>query len=438
MKKKVIIPIIVVVLVLIIVTICLIFNNKITSTITLDINPSIEINLNKNEEIINVIALNDEAKDIINDNLKGKNIKDTLNTIIDNLIKKGYASSGESVEVILYTDGNISNKQLEKELTKAFREKYINPDIITIDKITKDDKKIAKKYNISPAKASYIKTITKKNNNISFEDLANKSVKELKETKETGYYCPVGYNLEGHSCFKEKERIKASNGKVCPRNYMEYNGKCYEETAGIEGEKIVCEEEFELKDGKCIKSSNYKPVGECTNGEFISDEDICREQEYAGEGNEYCRDPGRTLYEHKCLATKPSINGGCLNGDMYYNGKCVNTRDDYYLSEWECPDGTYTLNDDNSGKCYKDKKTTRPTYTCDSGFVLENNFCVRTEIVKPKKEITCPNGYTKVDFDRCINMNNIKEFENGFVCNMENSRLQGNDCIIYDVIEIKN
>ena len=87
---------------------------------------------------------------------------------------------------------------------------------------------------------------------------------------------------------------------------------------------------------------------------------------------------------------------------------------------------------------YKDKKTTRPTYTCDSGFVLENNFCVRTEIVKPKKEITCPNGYTKVDFDRCINMNNIKEFENGFVCNMENSRLQGNDCIIYDVIEIKN
>ena len=77
---------------------------------------------------------------------------------------------------------------------------------------------------------------------------------------------------------------------------------------------------------------------------------------------------------------------------MYYNGKCVNTRDDYYISDWECPDGSYTYNDENRGKCYKDKKTTRPTYKCDDGFVCEG----------------------------------------------ENTKLIGKECIIYDVIEAKH
>ena len=440
MKKKVIIPIIAVVLVLIIgvVSFVIINNNKIVSTITLDINPSIEINLNKNEKVINVIALNDDAKDIIDDNFKGKNIEETLNTITDNLVEKGYANEGDLLEVILYTDGIISDKEFEEKLTKAFREKRISPDIIVVENVTEEDEELAKKYNISPAKVSYIKSIIKENENVNLEDLVNKSVNELKETKETGYYCEGEYVLDGELCYKEVDRKSANNGNVCPSGYMEYNGKCYEETASIEGEKLICAEEFELKEGKCIKSSNYKPVGECANGVLISDENICKEQEYVGYGREYCRDSGRTLYEHKCLATKPSVNGGCLNGDMYYNGKCVNTRDDYYISDWECPDGSYTYNDENRGKCYKDKKTTRPTYKCDEGFVLENNLCVRTEIIKPKKEKSCPSGYTLVNDNMCLNYNKTANKIDGFVCEGENTKLIGKECIIYDVIEAKH
>ncbi len=43
-------------------------NNQIMSTITLDINPSIEINLNKDNKVISVIALNEDAKDIVESN----------------------------------------------------------------------------------------------------------------------------------------------------------------------------------------------------------------------------------------------------------------------------------------------------------------------------------------------------------------------------------
>ena len=439
MKKKILIPIIVSLIFVIGIVGFIIWNNKSVTIITLDINPSIEIKLSKNKKVEKIVALNKDAKNIINNNLRGKSLEYTLNIIVEKLIEKDYAHDGDLVDIILYSNGNESNDDIGGMLSRVFGDKNIPVNIITVKKITKEDKELANKYNVSPAKIAYIKTITKENNSIKMKDLVNKSVSEIKETKETGRYCDEGWILEGDFCLKEKERIEASTGKVCPRGYIEYNGKCYEEKNGIEGKNSVCREEFELKNGKCVKLSSYKPVGECANGVFNSEEDVCVEREYVTVGEEYCRDPGRTLYEHKCLATKPSINGGCLNGDMYYNGKCVNTRDDYYMSEWKCPDGTYNLRDTGyESKCYKDKKTLRPTYTCDEGFVLENNSCVRTEIINPEKEILCPGGYTKVDFNRCINMNNTIEFEEGFVCNMEHARVINNTCVVYEEIEAKH
>ena len=436
MKKKFIISIIVCLIIIIGVFEFVVLNNRNVSTITLDINPSIKISLDKNEKVKGIIAINKDAKNIIDNKFKGKTLNELLYDITEKVIDNGYGENGQ-FDILLHVEGSIDESQVQTDIRNLFAERNMDANIIVISDITKEDEKLAKKYNISQAKANYINSILKDNKNIDLEDLVNKSVNDLNETKNTGNYCSDGYNLEGSFCLKEKERNPASTGDVCPKGYMDYKGKCYEETNGTEGENLVCAEEFELKDGKCIKVSSYKPVGDCANGEFISEENICKEQEYIGEGTEYCRDPGRTLYEHKCLATKPSINGGCLNNDMYYNGKCLNPRDDYYMSEWKCPDGAYTLKDDNSGKCYKDKKTTRPTYTCDDGFTLENNICVRTKIVNPEKEIICPTGYTKVDFNRCINMNNTRDFETGFVCGMKDARVINDTCVIYEITNAK-
>lgn len=62
MKKKIVISIIVVLILVIGIVSFILFNNSITTTITLDINPSIEINLTRNKKIKNVVALNDTAK----------------------------------------------------------------------------------------------------------------------------------------------------------------------------------------------------------------------------------------------------------------------------------------------------------------------------------------------------------------------------------------
>ena len=225
MKKKIIIPIGIVALFLVIGFI-IFDNNKIVSTITLDINPSIEINLTRNEKVKSVVALNEDAKEIVNGNLKGKSIDDTLKQITDNLIEKGYVAEENFLEIILYSEGDISNKELETKLKETLEKKKIDSNITTIKKVSKEDEELAKKYDVSPAKISYIKSIIKDNENINIEDLSNKSVSELKETKETGKYCDKGYTLEGDWCLKEKERISATSSEVCPHGYAEHEGKC--------------------------------------------------------------------------------------------------------------------------------------------------------------------------------------------------------------------
>ena len=58
MKKKMIIPMIVGFVLIIGIIGCFLWNNKTVSIITLDINPSIRINLNKKNEVKKIIAVN--------------------------------------------------------------------------------------------------------------------------------------------------------------------------------------------------------------------------------------------------------------------------------------------------------------------------------------------------------------------------------------------
>ena len=442
MNKKIIIPIVVAVLLIIIGILFFPFGKKEVSTITLDINPSIELNLSKDNEVLSVKAINDDAKEIIN-NVEGKTLSEAFTIITKNLYDKGYLEDREAI-ILIHSSGDITNNEIEKELRNSLEKEGVHTEIYFADNITKEDEELAKKYNITPAKANYINAITKEYENITPDQLIDKPIGELLETKGSGLSCEEGYSLEGGVCLKEKERINATTGDVCPDGYYEYNSKCYDETRILEGDKEVCNEGLTLENGVCTNTTTYKAEGVCENGEYRSDQDKCTDKVYIGDATEFCRDPGRTLYEHKCLATKPTINGGCLGSDKLLNGKCVNTIDDYYASEYKCPNGQMNSNADGSllypdNKCYEEKLVDPKEYKCNKDFTLKGKECVITTNEKPRKEQYCPDGYTTVDFGRCINLNKEVKKESGFVCNTENSRLRGDVCIIYDVKDaIKN
>lgn len=435
----------------------IIYNNRTVSTITLDINPSIEINLNKSNKVKSVIALNEDAKDVISKNIKGKSLNDTLNILASNIVEKGYTEDG-MVTILLYSKGSVDNNDIQDILRNSFGSQNTATNIIVIDNISKEDIKLAEKYHISVAKAAYVNSIIKENDNLSIDYLINESIRGLNDTKNTGNYCDNGYSLEGDWCLKEIDRKKASNGKVCPDGYLDYEGVCYEEKPIEHTNKLICRDEFTLNGDKCIRrvSQNATAVKvTCTAGKEMTNYEAGLTEKDAGNANDIvCVDTSNathpvspcethdgteyTMAGGKCYWHRaPVIEAGCP-GKLLVNGEC-----------WDDATGIYICEGNRDGKRYRSRdeycegsiKMVPPTvseYKCQNGYTLEKDRCFKDEIEDPFYEEVCPGGYTKVNNDRCINKNETINKENGLVCEYENSKMKGNECIIYDIIEAKH
>ena len=196
-------------------------------------------------------------------------------------------------------------------------------------------------------------------------------------------------------------------------------------------------EEFKLSNDKCIREQVYDAIGKCDSGNY--DQGYCVEKEYIGEPTEYCRLTPATdiLMNHKCYGPKPTINGGCANNDKIINGKCVDL-DSYYDADWICQIEGKIQYVKAGEKCYKETKTKPTSYYCDGNDILNGTKCEIQEIEDARKEITCPNGTIPIDDgSRCLNLNKTVAKESGFICEGENSRLEGNMCVIYEMIEAK-
>ncbi len=179
-NKKIILTLIIIILTLIIILFGIyhyISNNKIASTITLDVNPSILIHLNKKDKILNVISLNEDGKKILRDDYKGKTLDKSLNSIASNLMENGYVTEEQNT-ILISVEGNITEKDVTSKIKKTFKEKNVECNVI-VQKIEESSKEKANEYNISNSKASYIEEIVKDNAEYKFEDLKDLSIEEL-------------------------------------------------------------------------------------------------------------------------------------------------------------------------------------------------------------------------------------------------------------------
>ena len=104
-------------------------NNKkeektdIVSTIILDINPSIKLNLDKEDTVFDAIALNEEAAEIV-EYLNGKDIKTAIETINSRLIEKEFIKDDTiillNVEVEIFNYyRSLSQLDAEKNMEKS-------------------------------------------------------------------------------------------------------------------------------------------------------------------------------------------------------------------------------------------------------------------------------------------------------------------------------
>lgn len=454
MNKKLIIPIICISIIIIGIIGFILWNNRTVSTIILDINPSVKISLKKDGKVKKVEALNDDAKEIISDDLKGKTLDDTLDVITKNVVEKGFVEE-DQVTVIVHTEGKTNNEEVKTKLSEKFNGNQIHAEIIEVEKVTKEDEKLAKKYGISPSKASYINSV----DNVPVENLVDKEVSDIKETKETGYYCDAGYNLEGGNCVKELGRKPALNGTICPNGFVDEDGICYEEVAVEETGNLICRDEFTLEGNECIRKRTVDAVVTsytCPQGEVRTKAEVGDAPYNSGPANDpVCIDPskithpvtpcglpasdptermsaGGRCYWHRA----PVIAEGCP-GKIQVNGFCWDDATNVYL----CPNSKNSNTRSKDDNCYVvlNVKPIPDGYKCDEeDMKLEGTKCIKEEKEPAESEHICKTGYTLVNNSRCMNYKKTVEKFSGYYCEDQRATLVDDTCVLIERIEAKH
>ena len=161
-----------------------VINSKdtVAATISLDVNPSIEIRIDRKEKVIDVLPLNEDARTVISDmDFKGSDLKLTVNALIGSLVKNGYINELTNSILVTVDDRNDTEASLlEEKLIEEIMD-LIDSGSVLAQKVAggNEIRQLAERYDITLGKAQLIKELADKTTLYSYEDLAGLSINEL-------------------------------------------------------------------------------------------------------------------------------------------------------------------------------------------------------------------------------------------------------------------
>lgn len=170
---------------------------SVASVVSLDVNPSIELRVNRNEKVISCAALNAHAKTVLADmaggaDLKGAKLDVAVNAIVGALVRSGYLDSLSSAIMISVEDKDTARaERLQRELTGTvgtILQTSASQAAVLSQTVTQDAglEQLARENSISTGRAALIERIRALNKQLQFDKLAALSVAELKELAEAG------------------------------------------------------------------------------------------------------------------------------------------------------------------------------------------------------------------------------------------------------------
>lgn len=153
-------------------------DTNVASIITLDINPSIKLELNKENLVINVISLNEDSKEIIEGNYQGQKLDEVVKGIIDKLVDKGYAK--EELIIIVGFSGDINEDLVKQVINDKLNTLDIQYNII-VPEINETSHELAKQHNITESKAAYLEDVIEKYPDIKITDIKDMSIRDIED-----------------------------------------------------------------------------------------------------------------------------------------------------------------------------------------------------------------------------------------------------------------
>ena len=185
--------------------------HAVASVVSLDVNPSIELKVNRSEKVLACAPLNEDAKAILADmsngaDLKGAKLDVAVNAIVGSLVRNGYLDSISSAIMISVEDKDTARaEKLQRELTSAvdgvLQTSEAKAAVLT-QTLTQDAarEQQARENNISTGKAALVNRVLAINPSLKFDALAKLSVEELKDLAEAGAPAmPIGRDAAAYA-----------------------------------------------------------------------------------------------------------------------------------------------------------------------------------------------------------------------------------------------
>ena len=99
-------------------------NHSVASTVALDVNPSIELGVNKKEQVVLVTPKNEDGVKVIGDmKLKGSDLKVAVNAIIGSMLREGYISElANSILISVDSDDPIKSAEMQSRLSAEVKD----------------------------------------------------------------------------------------------------------------------------------------------------------------------------------------------------------------------------------------------------------------------------------------------------------------------------
>ena len=162
-------------------------NNAVASLVSLDVNPSIQLEVNKNEKVLSATPMNDDGAEILADmDLKGTQADVAMYAIIGSLLQHGYVDElANSILITVEDDDQARGEKLQQELTAqadaALENAQVSGAVLAQTlQHTEELTQKAQEYGISTGKAALIQAIVEGSNNTkTFEELVGLSINEL-------------------------------------------------------------------------------------------------------------------------------------------------------------------------------------------------------------------------------------------------------------------
>ena len=161
-------------------------NHMVDATVSLDVNPSVEIQVNQKERVLNVNPLNEDGRIIVGDmDFTGSSLDVAVNAMIGSMLQNGYLNElANSILISVDNDDPARGADLQARLsaevdqllqTDSFSASVLSQTVVRSDAL----QQTADQYGITLGKAQLIQDILSKSTLHTFDELAPLSINEL-------------------------------------------------------------------------------------------------------------------------------------------------------------------------------------------------------------------------------------------------------------------